>query len=237
MTGAKIKDGSVGAGEVAPGAIDQARLANGAVSSAKLTNGAVSGDKLAAGAVSSDKLAAGSVSTDKLADGSVTASKVAPGVLPGPLVVHRVKSTATIEFPPTTAQSNPIAYPLEDAIYTQPPGEDDIYVASMRVHIPATCTSARFAEAHLMIDAGNGLSGDQFLGRAIASESANGGDKTVTVQFAPSENGHGITTAAPLAPTTHTFSLQLDRSSCEGKGGVLSKITITGAQIDVIGIR
>jgi trimeric autotransporter adhesin len=245
VTAAKIKDGAVRRIQLATGAVTGDRLAPEAVSGDKLAGGSVSADKLTAGAVgtekladggvNSSKLADGSVTSSKLADGSVTAQKLAAGLAGGPQIVHRSRATATLEFPPLTAQANPVDYPLEDATYVQPAGEDDFYVASMQVHVPATCKSTRTAKAHLSIDAGSDFARDLIGWAAFSNDTS--GDRVETLQFVPTELGRGSTTAAPSAPVTHTFSIKLDSSSCEGKAGVLSHITIVGAQVDVIGFR
>ena len=236
VTTAKIRDGAVGSGQLESGAVSGDKLAGGAVSGDKLAGGAVSADKLAAGAVGTAKLADGGVISAKLADGSVSTQKLAAGILPGPQIVHRSRSTATLEFPTITAHTVSIPYPLEDAIYTQPAGEDDLYVASMQIHVPASCKSSRPAAAHLSIET-PGAPTREVIGQGGYSESGNGGDKLATFQFVATELGHGALTAAPVAPLTHTFSIELDGGSCEGKAEVPSHITAVGAQIDVIGFR
>ena len=117
-----------------------------------------------------------------------------------------------------------------------PAGEDDLYVASMQIHVPASCKSSRPAAAHLSIET-PGATTREVIGQGGYSESGNGGDKLATFQFVATELGHGALTAAPVAPLTHTFSIELDGGSCEGKAEVPSHITAVGAQIDVIGFR
>jgi hypothetical protein len=236
VTAAKIKAGAVGSKEIAAGAVGSQGLADGAVGALKLADGATTTAKLSNGAVTNGKLDDGAVTTGKLADGSVTAQKLDPATLPfGPRVVHRVRSTAMVEFPVVTAAPHPIPYPLEDATYTQPAGENDIYLASLQIHIPAACGGVRAFQAQLFIDRGRQVN-DAFFGQVNTSDESTG-ERTITVQIPPSDLGHGGSTAAPDVPTTHTFFLQLVGGSCRSVSGVPSGITVTAAHIDVIGIR
>jgi hypothetical protein len=234
VTKAKIKTGAVGSPEIAAGAVGSSDLADDAVGAAKLGDGSVGAGKLGEGAVTTDKLGDSAVTTAKLADGSVTAQKLEPGALAiGPSIVHQVRSAVTLALPPVTAQTHPIPYPLENAVYTQPLGEDDLYLASVKFHIPASCINVRRATARLFIDP---VIDAQPFGQASFTDDGNG-DKTVTIQVRSGEFGHGPSTIAPDVPTTHTFSMELVNASCNGVANVRSGITVTQAKIDVIGIR
>jgi hypothetical protein len=232
----QLKKNAVTAAKLKNGAVTGPKVGAGAVGGDALANGAVTGGKLADGAVGTGKLGSGSVTTGKLAAGSVTADKLAAGVIPGVPVVRHLGGAATLEFPPVTKVRNPVTYPAPSLTFTQPAGEDDLFVASMQVHIPASCLNSRSAEATLFLDAGSGRSNDEVVGRAIVDDPGSG-DRNLTVHFVPGEITHGIVNAAPSAPTPHTFSIKLNGSSCNGKAEVASGIVATSAQIDVIGIR
>lgn len=218
-------------------------LARNSVETKQLKSSAVTGPKIKDGAVNGSKLADGAVTTPKLADGSVTADKLAPGALPPPtpipglpIVRHRLLNTTSLEFPPTTKEPDEIPLPLEHATFTQAAGEVDLIVASIDAHIPASCVSFRTAEARLRMDAGNGRSRDEIIGVAHI-EDKNAGEGSVRLHFAAGEFGHGIVISAPSAPTQHTFSVELLRSSCNGAAVIPSHIIATGVQIEVIGFR
>jgi hypothetical protein len=220
--------------------VTSAKIKGGAVSGAKLGPASVDASKLAGGAVTGAKLAGGAVTGAKLADGAVSADKLAPGVLPGPItgipVVHRLSNNASLEFPPVTKVPQAVPLPLEHASFVQAAGEDDLIVASIEAHIPASCLRPRSAIATLRIDRGQGDFGNEFVGRAEVFDE-NSGDGNVRVQFVSGENSRGIVVSAPPAPTEHAFSVELNPSSCNGKAEIPSDITATGVQIDVIGFR
>ncbi len=226
--------------QLAKSSVGARQLKKNAVTSAKIKNGAVRGSDLADGAVTGAKLGDRAVTGAKLADGSVSADKLAPGVLPGPIagipVVHRLASATSLEFPPLTADPQVVPLPLEQAAFTQAAGEDDLIVASIDVHIPASCVSPRNAAATLRIDGNQADPRNEFLGRAELDDHKSG-DGDLRVQFAPSEISRGIVISAPPAATEHTFSVELRPSSCNGRGGTPSHIVATGVQIDVIGFR
>jgi len=122
VTGAQIRDGSLGTRELSasarrglrdtPSRIRSRNLANGAVTSGKLAAGAVTGGKLAAGAVTSATIAdgalgaidlgAGSVGAGALGPNSVNGSKVADGTLRA-RDVARFWGIADLDFAPIGA--------------------------------------------------------------------------------------------------------------------------------------
>jgi hypothetical protein len=211
------------------------QLARNSVGAKQLKKNAVTAVKIKNGAVRGPKLADRSVTGGKLADGSVTARKLAPGVIPGLPIVRHLGGASTLEFPPSPGPA--IDYPLDNPTFTQAAGEVDLLVASIAVHIPASCTGSRFAEARLFMDTGRGRSADEQIGKTVASD-GKAGEELLIAHFVGGENTHGPAISAPSSATAHTFSVRLDRSSCNGNGGPTpTGITVTGVEIDVIGFR
>jgi hypothetical protein len=232
---AQLGKESVGTRELEKNAVTAGKIKAEAVHSQDIADGAVRAGKVGEGTIGTAELADGAVTTPKLADGSVTPAKLAAPEASGASVVHRVRGTATVEFPAVSKTATPPApYPLEGATFTQPAGEDDIYVASLQVHVPPTCTIPRDARARLFLDKGQ-QSGNELVGEADLRDSSSAGEKTFVVEFAPLGLAR-ITTAAPDVATSHTFSLELVEATCGGLAAP-SGITATGAKIDVIGIR
>jgi hypothetical protein len=218
----QLADGSVVAGKLANGSVTGGKLADGSVIASKLANGSVAGDKLVNGSVTGGKIGKGAVGTDTLADHSVTGEKLDAPSLPFSRVVQRIRGTTTINAVPGAV------YPLDNPTYIQPVGEDDQYLGEFQAHFPATCLEPRFVTMNLFMD-----------GEAIATGSISDqgtGDKTVSIPL------HAVETAmarlAPTSSTSHTFSMSLKNigtgAICNGGG---TGMTITGAQIDVIGTR
>jgi hypothetical protein len=209
------------------------QLARNSVGARQLKKNAVTAAKIKGGAVTGAKLADGAVGADKLGARSVTTAKLAPGVIPDVPVLRRLSGSATVGFPALAGPTTD--YPLASSTFTQPAGEVDLLAGSIDIHIPASCTGNRFAEAQLFMDSGRGRFSDELIGRAIASDS-NAGEETLTAQFVVGENTHGALSTAPSSPSPHAFTVKLDRSSCSGIAAPFG-IAATGVQIDVVGFR
>lgn len=208
------------------------QLKKNAVTATKIEAGAVSGNRLADGAVSSDQLAGGAVTGAKIADGGVTADKLAPA-LPFAQVTQRVTGSRSLAFPSTGIL---VPYPLDNPTFKQAAGEDDLFVGSITARFPASCKSPRTFEAYLQVDKEHtGLSPTENVGLASIFDDTEG-EATRTAQFGARERAAAFIAALP-SPTTHTFSIELTRSSCGSGSPPGTVATATGAQIDVIGIR
>jgi hypothetical protein len=223
VTAAKIKNGAVIAGKIGAGAVGTGALADGAVNGSKIADGAVNGAKLSDGSVTAAKIGTGAVGTGKLGDGSVTANKLDPTVNLGSHVVQRLRGATTVNAVPGAA------YPLDNPTYTQPAGEDDQYLAEYQLHFPPQCKEPRFATVELFLDG-------QLIGLGQADNEQEG-DVTGSFSFRGVEVS-AMARLAPASPTQRTFTMHFRNvgtgAVCNGGG---NGMTITGAQVDVIGTR
>ena len=236
VTGPKINDGAVNSSKIAAGSVGGSQLAAGGVSGDKIAGSAVSGDKISAGAVSGDKIAANAVTTGKLADGSVTASKIDPAALPGPSVrvAQRLLGTASVAFPTTFSQE--VRYQFDNPTFVQPVGEDDLYAGSITVRFPPECKAPREFEAFLGEVNPRSLTGLQAVASAFGEDQTGTGEVTITAPFGGGEHG-AMTVVAPPAPVSRTLAIRLNRIFCGTGSPAGATATVTGAQLDVIGIR
>jgi hypothetical protein len=229
----KIAAGSVGTSTLADGAVTGAKIGAGAVGTGKLGDGAVNGAKLSDGSVTAAKIGAGAVGTGKLGDGSVTANKLDPA-LSIPRVTQKLVGTGQVQFPTT---STSVTYPFDTPTFTQPAGEDELYIGAITVQFSAACHSPREFTAFLQEANPGALGGVHPIGSAIGEDLNGGiGEVTVTAQFGAIERG-AMTMLASSAPTPHTFSVALQRIFCATGSPVGATATATSAQVDVIGFR
>ena len=232
VTAGKIGAGAVGTGALADGAVNGAKLGDGLVTAAKIGSGAVGTAKLGDGSVTAAKIGAGAVGTVKLSDGSVTASKLDPALaIPG--VTQRLVATGQVQFP---TNFNFVSYPFDRPTFTQPAGEDELYIGAITVHFPANCHSPREFTAFLGEADPGALAGRHVIGVAHGQDEVGVTEGTLVAQFGAIEHG-AMTMLASPAPTPHTFSIDLDRISCATGSPVGATATATGARVDVVGIR
>lgn len=238
----QLAKNSVGSKQLKKNAVTAAKIASGAVTATKIAAGAVGGTQLAGAAVSGAKIGEGAVTGGKIADGAVTASKIANGSIGAAKldpalslahVVTRAIGTQPVPFPVTGAA---VPYSFDNPTFTQPVGEDDLFLGTITVRFSTECKSPRSIEALLRIDSPGSPGNIETLGRAVASDEAGTGEVTRTAQFGP-VNGAAMAFLAPSSPTPHTFSISLIRVFCGTANPVNAGATATGAQVDVIGIR
>ena len=102
------------------------------------------------------------------------------------------------------------------------------------MRFPAGCGGRRSARAQLKINPTQRVGTfPELVGEGVI-EDEGPAEKTLVGQFSPSES-RGNLTAAPPAPTERTLSVSLLSAFCST--GSVAGVTMTGAQIDVIGIR
>ncbi|HEY5054249.1 MAG TPA: hypothetical protein VII45_12650 [Solirubrobacterales bacterium] len=111
-------------GDIAHDAVKAANIAPGAVRTAAVFKRAIASGKLAVGAVRSNQIADGAVSAQQIADGTVGskqigAASVAPSNLQFPVFFVASPLGDTTAIP----SGEPVAYPLNDSIWTQKPGQ------------------------------------------------------------------------------------------------------------------
>jgi hypothetical protein len=217
VTTAKINEGAVGTVQIGGGAVTGGQLANGAVSTAKLANGAVTGQKLAEGAVG----------TSEIATHAVTADKIDLASLPFSRIVDHIGGLGQVPF------VNGTPYPLDHPTYVQPVGENDQFLGAIEVTFQPSCGGRRSANAVLNLEQPErGAVTPSQIGTAHI-ETELGGTVTRVGQFVPVANGLGATSASPMAPTPHTFSIEMTQVSCTTGSGV----TLDEASVDVLGTR
>jgi uncharacterized low-complexity protein len=227
----QLKANAVSTEKLRNGSVTAAKLAPGAVATAQPAAAAAAAEGISPGSIGADKIAAGAIGTDKLADASVTAAKLAPSVVQGG-VVARVRGTQQVPW------ASGEFYPLANPTYTQPAGQNDLYVAAFQVKFSAACVQRRSADVTLFVDRGDpGVF--QSIAGTSAVEDAGSGEVTATGQIRVGTIGDGMSKLAPTAPKQHTFALRMNAVGCRDAGGkaVANGATLVGAGIDVIGVR
>ena len=228
VTGAKLGAGAVGAGALANGSVDGSKIGPNAVTGEKIANGAVGSDKLGAGAVNGDKIANGAVTGDKIANGAVSGAAINAGSTPFSQVVARIRGN-TAQALTTT----PALYPLQNATFTQPAGEDDSILGALDVVFPPGCTAPRSATAYLSLDSPTPATlATEYLVAVGSTNDNSPGTVAKRAQIGPYP-GFGSTLFAPASPTPHTFSLLVFGNCSGGTSG----INAVAAGIDVIGTK
>lgn len=229
----QLAKGSVGTKQLKKSAVTAAKLKNGAVTGAKLADGSVSAGKLANGAVAGAKIASGAVTGDKIAKGAVGAEKLDPALFI-PHVTQTLVATQQVGFPTTSTN---VPYAFATPTFTQPAGEDVLYIASITATFGANCKAPRSFQASLVEPAPRALGGQRVLGRAFADDENGVDDElTFTAQFGAFEHGP-MTSVGVSVPTEHTLSISLERASCATGSPAGATATVTGAKVDVVGIK
>lgn len=228
----ELEPNSVATVHIQPQAVTGVKIKSGAVISSRLADEAVTEGKIANGAVTTDKIADGAVGTSKIGNGAVTEGKLDPG-LPFARVVERIRGTAVVEFPRLEEPRLPVVpYPLDNPTFTQPAGENNQYIGSFEVRFLESCLGRRSATAQLRINPSQRLGDFPEIIAEGTVEDEGPGERTILGQFFLLSGRGNI--AAPAAATQRTFSVALMSAHCSrgGTGAVM-----TGAQVDVIGIR
>ena len=107
------------------------QLAKNSVGKKQLKANAVTTAKIKKNAVTAAKIKAGAVDGSKVKDGSLGAGNLNLADMPFSRIVHQARGSATVDVGTTY-----VVYPLSDAGYTQPPGEDDFFGATLDVTYP-----------------------------------------------------------------------------------------------------
>jgi len=237
VTRAKIRSAAVSAAKLADASVTAAKLADGAVDGAKLASGAVDGAKLANGAVTAGKIGAGAVGSDQLGRGSVTADKLDPALVvpPVPHVRNRLVGTQPgVQFP--TTFNSTVRYPFDSPTFTQPAGEDDMYIGAITARFGADCKAPRAFQGFLERDTPGALGGFEVLGMAVAEDQNGSGELTKTAYFGALEHA-ALTRLGASSPISNTLTIRLSRISCATGSSVGATATVVGSQVDVVGIR
>jgi hypothetical protein len=223
---------AIAATELEPNSVATVHIQPQAVTGVKIKSGAVISSRLADEAVTEGKISDGAVTADKIANGSVTAAKLDPG-LGSSRVVERIRGTAAAQFPRLEDPRLPVVpYPLDNPTFTQPAGENHQYIGSFEVRFLESCMGRRSATAQLRINPTQRLGDFPEIIAEGTVEDEGPGERTIVGQFFLL-SGKGQA-AAPAAATQRTFSVALLSAHC-GRGG--TGAVMTGAQVDVIGIR
>lgn len=220
---------SVGTKQLKNNAVTAAKIKKNAVTSAKIKKGAVSGSKIKGGSVTGSNIAGGTITGANLAGGTVTGANINAPSTPFSQAVARLRTSAQSAFETESL------YQLGS--YVQPAGEDDQYLASLTVSFAPSCGGERQIEAYLVKDAPTNikeLSETNIIGLAFLEEKG-GGPAARTLEFVSYPIGGlgAMSTIAPAAATTHSFSIYLGEAECETGSGV----TATGGAIDIIGTK
>jgi hypothetical protein len=226
VTGTKLADGSVTGTKLADGAVSEGKLGPDAVTEAKIKNGAVGTAKLGDNSVSTAKIQNGAITGEKLASGAVTGADINAGSTPFSQVVARLRNAGPINMQSST--SNPLGS------YTQPAGEDDIYLGGIEVTFLASCAQPRSATAFLTLDPENPFAAENLVGLGTITDK-NAGTVTKHLEF----GDYGIAGAGGLhrmglaSPQSHTFYVFPAGASCNSGSG----ITGSNLAVDVIGTK
>jgi hypothetical protein len=222
----KLADGAVTEGKIGADAVTESKIKDGSVTGGKIKDGSVTGGKLADGSVSNAKIQNGAVNGDKVADGSLSGADINAGSAPFSQIVARLRNGGPINL--QTAGSNLLGS------YTQPAGEDDMYVGGLDVTFTAGCAQPRSAAAFLTLDPENPFAAENIVGYGVVSDKGSG---SVTKRLEFGE--YGIIGAGGLArmglatPQNHTFYVYAAGGNCNSGSG----ITGSNLGVDVVGVK
>jgi hypothetical protein len=219
--GAAYAAKKVGSNQLKANSVGTTKIKANAVTTRKIKKGAVTTVKLRDSAVKGEKLADGSVTSAKIAGGAVTGAKIESASTPFSRIVHEARGSSTQALPNGALT----VYPLASNSYTQEVGRDDVYVGTLQVTIPETCTGTRHVTAGILVDSPNpaGASANEFV---ASREFEDAGTEAISARI---EIGPGLR-FQPTVATSHTLFLVVE-ASCGGGSG----ITASFGGIDVIG--
>jgi hypothetical protein len=201
------------------------QLAKNSVGKKQLKANAVTTAKIKKNAVTAAKIKAGAVDGSKVLDGSLGAGNLNLADMPFSRIVHQARGSATVDVGSTF-----VVYPLGDAAYTQPAGEDEFFGATLDVTFLPGCEADRNAEALLLVDSPNPTDprqGDILSVGQVDDEA--GGTVTKPMTLGASELGGAL--FQPKVATNHTLSLVVEADCKSGAG-----VTASNAAVDVIGV-
>jgi hypothetical protein len=219
-----------GATAFAASKIGSHRLKANSVTTAKIKANAVTTRKIKKNAITTAKIRDEAIISEKIADGAVTGAKIDGASAPFSQITDRLRGNAALPF--LAGQ----VYPFANPTYTQPVGRDDQYIAGFEVNFPADCEPPRSASAQLLIDAADPANPTPYdiAGQGGVTDGGSGGvTRQINFTAAPG-SFRGLSSFAPKAPTSHTFSIYMQGVSCNnGTVGVAG----VGAGVDVIGTK
>lgn len=223
----QLKKNAVTKAKIKKGAVSGDKLAAGAVTDAKIKDGAVTGAKLGDNSVSTAKIQNGAVNGDKVADGSLTGADINSSSTSFSQIIARIRNPGPINMQASG--------PTLIGSYTQPAGEDDIYLGGLDVTFQATCTQPRSAQAFLLLDPVNpfALSVPEIAGLATTSDS-NPGTVTRHMEFVEFAGTAGMKRMGSAASQGHTFYVYASSGSCSGG---TTGITGSNLGVDVLGTK
>ncbi len=201
-------------------------LAKNSVGKKQLKANAVTTAKIKKNAVTRAKLRAGAVDGSKVKDGSLGSADLNLTDMPFSRIVHEARGSSTVDVGSTYG-----VYPLGDATYTQPSGEDDFFLATLDVTFLPGCGPDREAYALLLLDSSNPTAPAESDIVAIGGvEDDASGTVTKHMNLGNSQLGGGR--FQPDVATNHTLTLVVEADCKSGSG-----VTVSNGAVDVIGIR
>ena len=205
------------------------QLAKKSVGAKQLKANAVTTAKIREEAVTAAKIRAAAVDGSKILDGSVTGADINGPSTPFSQVIARARSTTQALFTESTG------YALGNATYTQNAGEDNLFIGSLDVNFAASCTQPREAVALLLLDVPDPskiTEVSQVVGFGKVEDEGTG-SVSKSIDFSPFPGGGPMGKFATSTTATHTLSVLLGNSKCKTGSGV----TVTGAGVDVLGVK
>jgi hypothetical protein len=201
------------------------QLAKNSVGKKQLKANAVTTAKIKKNAVTKVKIKAGAVDGTKVKDGSLGVGNLNLADMPFSRIVHQARGSSTVDVGSTYG-----VYPLGDATYTQPSGEDDFFGGALDITFPPGCGVDRDARGEVLVDAPNPLdprSGDIVAVGRVEDEAGG----TVTKHMVLGVGEAGGARFQPDVATNHTLTLVIEADCKSGAG-----VTASNGAVDVIGV-
>ena len=204
------------------------QLAKKSVGTKQLKANAVTTAKIKKNAVTKAKIKAKAVDGTKIVDGSVTGADINAAATNFGRRIASFRSTAQAPF------VEDAFYPLGNATYTQNAGEDNLFIGHLEVNFLPGCEAPRHVQALLVLDVPDPskLEIANIAGYGKASDETGTGTVSKRMEFQP-YIGTPMGRFAPAATAAHTFSVLPVNEDCKSGSGV----TVTGAAIDVLGVK
>ncbi len=217
---------SVGTRELKKKSVGTTQLKGNAVTKNKIKKNSVVTHKIRGGSVVRNKIKNDSINSAKIADGTVTGSDINASSTPFGRIVHEARGSVAQGLP----NESTLVYPLQNNVYTQEPGRDDVYYGAVDLTFLPTCAPPRSAHGFIVIDPANPAEPDEtnVVGFGVVEDKA-GGQVNARINIGPYL---GSVRFQNDVPVNHSLFLGTEVECKAGAGAIANS-----GGIDVVGVK